>query len=66
MLGFQCCTDTITFLMATKQHWVMNYLDDIIGESYMRVADEVFFTLKNLLQALSIPVNSNIFYKDAS
>ena len=41
----QFCTDAITFLMTTKQHWMMKYLDDVIWASDMR-------------RALGLPVNN--------
>ena len=32
-LGCQFSTDAITYLMAPQCHWVMSYLDDVIGAS---------------------------------
>ena len=31
----QMATDAITFLMASKNYWVMNYLDDVIGHHFL-------------------------------
>ena len=46
-------TNAVVFLMASKNYWVMNYLDDVIRASL----SDAFTTLNNLLQALGIPVN---------
>ena len=55
--AFQMATDAVTFLMASRHYWVMNYLDDIIGASLPDAASDAFITLTNLLEALGLPVN---------
>ena len=41
-------TDAVTFLMWMQRHWVVNYLDDIIGVSQASDASNTFRTLRNL------------------
>ena len=53
----QMCADTTTFLLVSQNHWVMNYLDDIIGASLSGTGSHTFLTLKNLLQSLGLPIN---------
>ena len=59
-LGCQFSMDAITYLMASQRHWVMSYLDDVIGASSDR-ADDAFLTLVHLLQNLGLPLNKSKF-----
>ena len=58
-LGCQFSTDAITYLMASQRHWVMLYLDDVIGASSPDRADDAFLTLVHLLQNLGLRLNKN-------
>ena len=55
--GCTLVTDTVTFLMWTQRHWVLNYLDDIIGVSKASDSSNTFRTLHNLLDSLGLPIN---------
>ena len=55
--GCTLATNVITYLMWRQRHWVVNYLDDIIGVSQARDARATFCPLRNLLQALGLPIN---------
>ena len=58
-LGCQFSTDTVTYLMASQRHWVMSYLDDVIGASSPDRANDAFLTLVQLLQNLGLPLNKS-------
>ena len=58
-LGCQFSTDAITYLMASQRHWVMSYLDDVIGASFPDRADDAFLMLVQLLQNLGLPLNKS-------
>ena len=53
----QFCTDAIVYLMTSQRHWVMAYLDDLIGAALPARASDAFATLINLLQHLGLPIN---------
>ena len=54
----QLCTDTVVYLMMSQRHWIMAYLDDVIGAASPARANDAFVTLINLLQHLGLPINS--------
>ena len=53
----QLCTDAVTYLMSTKNYWVMSYLDDVIGVDNPEKALGAYHSLLNLLEQLGLPVN---------
>ena len=44
--------------MTSQCHWIMAYLDDLIGAASPARANDAFVTLINLLQHLGLPINS--------
>ena len=54
----QLSTDAIIYLMASQRHWIMAYLDDLIGAASPGRANDAFVTLINLLQHLGLQINS--------
>ena len=52
--------------MASQHFWVMNYLDDVIGVTTLAMADNTFLTLRNLLDAVGLPVNNQKVMAPAS
>ena len=58
------CTKAITLLMASQHFWVMNYLDDVLGVT--TIAVNTFLTLRNLLDAVGLPVNNQKVMAPAS
>ena len=55
----QMVTDCVTHLMASQGHWTCTYLDDVMGVSNPSTADNAFTSLKNLIQTLGLPINSD-------
>ena len=58
-LGCQFSTDAITYLMASQRHWMMAYLDDIIGASTPDRANDAFQTVVHLSEKLGLSLNNN-------
>ena len=54
----QLCTDAVMYLMTSQRHWIMAYLDDLIGAASPARANDAFTTLIDLLQHLGLPINS--------
>ena len=40
-------------------HWVVNYLDDVIGVSHPADTSDAFQMLHNVLEVLGLPINLN-------
>ena len=55
----QMATDSITYLMATQQHWTCAYLDDIVGVSALHMARIACTSLNNLITSLGLPINQD-------
>ena len=55
--GCQLVTDAVIFFMWTQHHWVVNYLDDIIGVPQASDTTEAFLMLHSLLDSLGLPIN---------
>ena len=53
----QMVTDSITHLMASQDHWMCAYLDDIMGVATPAKAQHAFTSLNNLISTLGLPIN---------